>query len=390
MKSIVCVLVVAAAVTGSTSYAQDFDDFDEELSSEEVSSDEGSGEEASGDKESKDGSIDIGGRIHQSNSEASFFYTIPTVRKLTGVGDVLKPGVAEWEPALEGRYYPLGTVFRTTGADSKMEVRFGIECSVTILGEGSFQTRKQGLDEKARSITLKGGIIRVNLPGNLPEGKFTIEAPGFSVFNPAGISSYKYVLTGDGDEATIRCNTGSLSVKGRHFHIVSMRAANEVRIRTSQDVLFTGIYGSRGNCICNLDQGMVKITDIETGELHVKAKTLEWKISPQTAVRIHRSVPKIGKNMAVSIMTFDATGAMKNRCAFAENRFEINTGELAPKSKSVQAELVKKAEEVSSDTVVSEVEAVDADVSEEDSSDDSGDDSPSDDSSEDSDADFVF
>ncbi len=382
MKSIVCVLAVAAAVTGMTGHAQDLDDLDEELSSEESSSGESSGEEASGDEGSGDEAIDIGGHIHHSKSEPRFFYTLPVVYKLVGTGDVLKPGVAEWESAQEGRYYPLGTVFRATGADTKMVVRLGLECSATIVGDGSFQTRKQGLDEKSRSITLKGGIVKVKLPRNLPEGKFTIEAPGFSVVNPAGISSYKYVLTGDGDEATIRCNTGSLSIKGRHFHILSMRAANEVRIKTSQDVLFTGIYGSRGDCICNLDQGLVKVTDVETGKSHVDPKTLEWKISPQTAVRIHRSVPEIGKNMAVSIMTFDAAGNMKNRCAFAENRFEINTGELAPKSKAGQAELVKKAEEATSDAVAADAETVDTEASEDDES-SGGDDSSSDDSDDD-------
>ena len=359
MKSIVCVLAVAAALTGMTGYAQDLDDLDAEISSDKSSSGAASGEKRSGDE-----SIDIGGRIHHSKAEPRFFYTLPVVFRLVGSGDVLRPGVAEWESAQEGRYYPLGTVFRTVGADANMEVRLGADCSVTVSGEGSFQTRKQGLDEKSRSITLKGGIVKVALPRNLPEGKFTIEAPGFSVVNPAGISSYKYVLTGDGDEATIRCNTGSLSIKGRHFHIVSMRAANEVRIKTSQDVLFTGIYGSRGDCVCNLDQGLVKVTDVETGESHINPKTLEWKISPQTAVRIHRSVPEIGKNMAVSVMTFDAAGNMRNRCVFAENRYEINTGELAPRSKAGQAELVKKAEEAASDAVAADVETVDTEVQE--------------------------
>ncbi len=382
MKSIVCVLAVAAAVTGMSVYAQDFDELEDELPSEESSSDGDSEEEASDKKESEDGTVDVGEGLQHSKSEIRYFYTLPKVHKLVGTGDVMTPGAFDWTPVEEGRYYPLGSTFRTVGADSKMKVRLGIECSVTIVGEGSFQTRKQGLDEKSRSITLMGGIIQVSLPRNLPEGKFTVEAPGFSVINPAGISSYKYVLTGDGDEATIRCNTGSLSIKGRHFHIVSMRAANEVRIKTSQDVLFTGIYGTRGDYMCNLDQGMVKITDVETGKSHVNPKTLEWKISPQTAVRIHRSIPEIGKNMAVSVMTFDALGNMKNRCAFAENRFEINTGELAPKSKSGQAELVKKAEEATSDAVAADAETVDTEATEgaaEGSEDSSDDDSAADD-----------
>jgi hypothetical protein len=86
-------------------------------------------------------------------------------------------------------------------------------------------------------------------------------------------------------------------------------------------------------------------------------------MSPQTAVRIQRAVPALGKNMSVSVMTFDAAGALKNRCVFAENRFEINSGELAPTSKSGQADLVKKAAEATSDTAAVEAEAVEAEPS---------------------------
>jgi hypothetical protein len=131
-------------------------------------------------------------------------------------------------------------------------------------------------------------------------------------------------------------------------------------LQTSQDALFTGIYGTRGDYICKLDQGLVKIHDVETGESHTEQKFLEWKISPQTAVRIQRAVPEVGENMAVTIMTFDATGNLKNRCAFAENRFEVNSGELAPHDKSSQAELEKKAAEVTSDTGTVETEVVEA------------------------------
>ena len=66
--------------------------------------------------------------------------------------------------------------------------------------------------------------------------------------------------------------------------------------------------------------------------------------------------------MAVTVMTFDAAGNLKNRCAFAENRFEINSGELAPHDKNSQAELEKKAVEVTSDTGTEETEAVETEA----------------------------
>ena len=372
MKSIVRSLAVAAAVSGLSAFAQDIEELDEE----EV---ESSSEAET--TESGEAPIEIGGQLHHQKTEARFFYTLPEVHKLEGVAEFLQPGSETWAPVEEGRHYPLGSSFRSIGKDTRLTVQFGRECSIIAIGEASFGTRAQGLEEKSRAVMLQGGVIAVKLPRNLPEGLFSVTAPGFSVVNPAGESRYRYAKTGDGDRATIRCVTGSLAVEGRHFRILSMRAANEVCIQTSQDMLFTGIYGTRGDYICKLDQGLVKVTDVETGESHINPKFLEWKISPQTAVRIQRAVPEIGKNMSVSVMTFDAAGNLKNRCAFAENRFEINSGEQAPSTKSGQAELVKKAAEVASDTTAVEAEAVETEASEGEESSDSG-------SSDDDDLDF--
>ena len=353
MKSIVRSLAVAAAVSGLSAFAQDIEELDEE----EVSSSETESSEA------EEAPIEIGGQLHHQKAEAKYFFTLPEVHELEGVAEVLKPGAEAWTPAEEGRHYPLGTSFRSVGKDTRLTVQFGRKCNIVIVGEASFGTRAQGLEEKSRAVSLQSGVIAVKLPRNLPEGLFSVMAPGFAVVNPAGESRYRYVKTGDGDRATIRCVTGSLAVEGRHFRILSMRAANEVCIQTSEDLLFTGIYGTRGDYICKLDQGLVKVTDVETGESHINPKFLDWKISPQTAVRIQRAVPEIGKNMSVSVMTFDAAGNLKNRCAFAENRFEINSGEQAPSNKSGQAELVKKAAEVASDTTAVEAEAVETEAS---------------------------
>ena len=362
MKNIARFISVAATVCGLSLWAQDDDVEDDATTTTETTAD--GGEEA-------DVGIDIGGQIHHSKSEPKFFYTLPKAEKLEGSADVLKPGARDWEAAVEGRFYPLGSVFRTIGASTRFTVALGRECSVMIAGEASFGTRGQGLDVKSRAILLKGGVVTVNLPRNLPEGLFFVDAPGFTVVNPAGKSTYRYVKTGDGDKATIRCVTGSLAIEGLHFKILSMRAANEVCIQTSQDALFTGIYGTRGDYICKLDQGTVKSRDVEAGESHTEQKFLEWKVSPQTAVRIQRAVPEIGENMAVTIMTFDAVGNLKNRCAFAENRFEVNSGELAPNDKNSQSELEKKAAEATAETTAVETEAVDA-VPEDDGGDSSG------------------
>ncbi len=289
------------------------------------------------------------------------FHVLPYCRMMEGKGEVFRPGAVEWSPIEEGKYYPLGTIYRTSGQESRLRIMFGNEAEVDIEGEASFGTRALPLGEKSRVVTLVSGTITVKLPRNLPEGLFMVSAPGFKVVNPAGDSRYTYENTGDGDMATIRCVTGSLSVEGRHFKVVSMRAANEIKIRTSQDLLFTALYGSRGDVVTKLDQGRIFVKDFETGENKIEDKVLDWKLSPQTAVRIHRAMPAIGEKMSVTVMTFEASGELKNRCAFSEKTVEVNSGELGPTSKKDREDLEKQAAEAT-ETVAAEIPAAESEA----------------------------
>lgn len=294
--------------------------------------------------------------------QEKFFFALPMCRVLEGTGEVLKPGASEWEAIEEGRYYPLGCSYRTSGVASKLTIRFGAASEVSMSGDASFGTVVQPLGIKSRTLILQSGTIDVKLPRNLPEGLLTVTAPGFSVLNPAGESRYTYLTTGDGDEAVVRCVTGSLAIRGRHFSIPEMHAANEIRIRTSQDILFTGLYGTSGDYIVNLDQGATAIRDFETGKETVSETTLAWKLSPQTAVRIHRAVPEIGKRMAVTVMTFDSAGGLMNRCAFVEGRPELSTGEQGEAAIQAKEAAAKKAADAAeSATVEAEPESTNSD-----------------------------
>lgn len=354
MKTLIRMLAVCSAVTALNTWAQDDDDSDEgsdeatEVSSAET---EGATESAEGDDEAAEGE-------EEPKAKKEKYYTsIPYCRMLDGKAEVLRPGATEWEPIREGKFYALGTTYRTFGAQSQLLIKFGNEVSVEIKGEASFGTRAQPLGEPTRTITLMSGTIKVKLPRNLPDGLFVVTAPGFKVVNPKGDSRYTYEKSpdGDGDTAVVRCVTGDLSIEGRHFKVLSMKAANEVKIRTTQDQLFTGLYGSRGDYIVRLDQGRYLIKDYGTGESHEEEKTLDWKLSPQTSVRIHRAMPALGDKMAVTIMTFEASGELKNRCAFTEHTVEVNSGELGPTSKKDREAIAKKAAEAT-ETVAAEAE----------------------------------
>ena len=366
MKSAVRTLAAfaAAAAFAVPAWAQDADD---ELAAEsEAETSEAEASEAAEGEESG-AEVSSRGEGAAKSAEGRNFTSLPFCRRLEGSAEVLKPGAAGWVAIEEGVFYPLGSSFRTTDDASKLVIQFGNEVQVSLDSAASFGTRMQALGETVRTVLLQGGVISVSLPRNFPQGVFSIVAPGFKVVNPAGESRYAYVRTADGEAAQIRCVTGRLKVEGRHFTFPELKAADEIKIRTSQDLLFTGLYGNRGDCMVLLDQGLKKVKNYATGETTIENKPLEWPLSPRTAVRIHRALPAIGERMSVTVMTFDAAGALKNRCAFAEGREDVNSGELGPTAKRDREELAKRAAEAT------ETVAVEAEPEEESSSDDAAD-----------------
>lgn len=348
MKSMMRAACIAAMVAALTAYAQDedfgFDDVGGEAagSSEEAAPEEGGEAPASsagGVGAALEGAAKPTGRL---------FTPLPFCSMLEGTGEVKKPG-GNWEKVEEGRFYPLGSLFRTTDGSSRMAIQFGgkVRGSIALsdstggkrdvdaptvelrYGPACFGTIPQPIGAEKREISLHSGIVTVKMPSAMPDGSFTVATPGFTVYNPKGESRYYYERTNDGEVAVVRCVTRSLAIKGRHFDIPELKVANELKIRTSQDQLFTGLYGKSGDCAVMLDQGQRKvIKDFRTGESEIVSKPLTWKLTPKTAVRIYRAQPALATDMSVTIMTFNANGSMANRCAFTENHPEINSGEL--------------------------------------------------------------
>ena len=353
MKTTVRAIAVASAMTAFTALADEFDEI-----AAAVNSDSGQAEAA---QQQEQGGEADGQSLEQRQAASRFFQALPSCREVSGVAEVRTPGEREWKPAQKDLRYPLGSEFRTVGHGSALCISFGLESYARIAGDAGFVTKIQPLGDPRRAIGLVGGTLRLTLPKNLPEGLFTVNAPGFSAYNLAGVSRYKYRKTGDGDEAYVRCITQTLSVKGRHFDFVGMKAAQEVKIRTSQDLLFTGLYGSRGDVQVVLDQGRVLVKDFATGESKIEDRTLEWTLSPQTSVQIHRAVPALGERLAVNVMTFDTRGDLVNRCSFAEKLFEVNTGEVGPVSKKEREELAKKAADLAA-AQTAEAEATDVEA----------------------------
>lgn len=290
-------------------------------------------------------------------SAKASFTTLPLCRYVEGDAEARLPN-GEWQPAEEGKFYPLGTSFRTRKRE-RLVLAFGADSSATIEGEASFGTRQQGLGSASRTVTLGYGTLQLKLASNLPEGAFFVAAPDFVVNNPAGESRYVFEDKGDGCKTTVRCVTGVLGMKGRHFEIPCMRAADEVVVRSDHDHLTTILYGTSGDYVLKLDQGLCAHDDIgDDGSVKrvAEKRVIDWRLSPATRVVINRAKPAIGENMSVHTMAFDAAGTLKSECSFCEGRAEVNSGELVAKEKVEGEELVKRAAEATETTAAADVE----------------------------------
>lgn len=293
--------------------------------------------------------------------EAKPFTALIRCLRAAGAVQVRKPGEAEWAPAKEGHYYPLGSSMRTlkeAGAFGSVEFSFGPESSLKMEGVAEVATRPIEIGESTRTVVLKSGRVVLNLPRALKDGLFSVAAPYFTCSNLAGESQFDYQPLVDGDEAVVRCVTGTMTLEGRHYKIPHMAAANQVRIRSTSDDLFSWLRGESGDSKVLLDQGMVVEKNFETGEEKDVPKTLEFTLSPRCAIKIFRRRSPVGGNMVVSTMTFDASGEIKNRRAFAEGRSSVNSGELVIAPAAVASVEKEKAKAASEET--EEVEAVEA------------------------------
>jgi len=295
--------------------------------------------------------------VKKSVPKTAAFAPLPFCRQVDGAAEVQKP-MGEWEPAEEGKYYPLGSSFRA-GAECALELAFGAESSARIANGSEFATVEQPYGMPTRTLVLRSGTVDLKLADNLPDGAFFVLAQGFKVKNPVGESKYVMEPNADGEKITVRCVTGTLGIEGRHFDIPQMRAADEIVIRSSHDYLSTQLSGTSGDYIVWLDQGMRMKEEIDDEgnrkSVSEPAKS-EWHLSPSTRVVINRALPAIGTRMSVFVIAFDAAGERKSEFNFCEGRAEINSGELVVKEKTDGEELAKRAAEAAETTESADVE----------------------------------
>ena len=64
-----------------------------------------------------------------------------------------------------------------------------------------------------------------------------------------------------------------------------------------------------------------------SGEEKEQVRKLDYSLTPQCAIKLFRKRSQVGGRVAVSVMTFDPAGEIRNRYTFAEGTAKINFGE---------------------------------------------------------------
>ena len=291
-----------------------------------------------------------------------------------GTVEICPPDSKTWVAAVKGRYYPFGSRVRLVGdgtGDASAKFMVGPKAFITLSGNSTFETRAIKIGEQTRTVLPLAGVVGLDMPRSLKDGLIMVATPDFVCSNIAGESRFECTESNDGREVVVRVVTGSLALEGRHYKIVRMGAANQVRICTSTDALLTSLRGESGDHKVVLDCGVKSILDPDTGANKDVPQTIEYGLSPQCAVKIWRKVSDkaVGGSgrMAVAVQTFDAQGKDKNFRAFFEARSNVNSGELIVPPKDTAKEEAEKSKSAAED-----VEEVSADTTAASSSSDSG------------------
>ena len=278
--------------------------------------------------EGADDAASAGAVASSAKATARHYHALVKLAYANDNVSVKLPRQTEFKPAKEGKFYPNGSTFRVTSSGAEPVVfEFGPEALVKVSGNAEFGTREVSMGGNTRTVTMVSGQISVSLPRTMPTGLFTVAYPNFTVKDLAGESSHELVPSGDGDEAVVHVITGMLAIEGSHYNVARMSAADRVRIRTTGESLFTSLRGESGDYKVTLDQGVTVYRDPIAGTEKDQARKLDYSLTPQCAIKIFRKRSQIGGRMAVSVMTFDPAGEIRNRYTFAEGTSKVNFGE---------------------------------------------------------------
>ncbi len=260
-----------------------------------------------------------------SKPAAKYFHELVRFLSAEAEVSVRLPRQEAFKAAVPGKFYPSGSSFRVSGGAAEFE--FGKEATLKASADSEFSLADAEFGSRSRVVIPVRGSFSVSLPRTMPTGLFSVAYPSFTARDLAGESVHRLAPSGDGDEAEVHVVTGMLAIDGVHYKIGRMSAADRVLIRTTGDKLFTSLRGEAGDYKVTLDQGVSTYRDPVSGEMKRQDRSVDFSLTPQCAIKIFRKRAEVGGRMAVSVMTFDPAGEMRNRFTFAEGEPRLNFGE---------------------------------------------------------------
>ncbi|MDD4018284.1 MAG: FecR domain-containing protein [Kiritimatiellae bacterium] len=262
----------------------------------------------------------------QTPTLAKLFEPLVRVMNIQGACEVKDPDGGKFVPALNNKFYPLGTVLRT-GLGSSAVIIFSAQESVQMLEKSEVTVVCSKKNPEGRIVRLGLGKIKTVLRDNLPEGAFGIETPNATCQNVAGRG--EYLLTTESAIETFQAATitGSARIEGAQYSIPALRAANTINIQTAPDRSLSRLTSVSGDFPIILENGT------ET--------PVSFGMSPKAVVKIWRENAPVGGRPIISTLVVSPTGIARHRFVYAEGRPDLTTGELI-----VPVEADKKEEEL--------------------------------------------
>lgn len=244
-----------------------------------------------------------------TSTQAQSFDVLFRVAGIKGNCQIKKPGAVTFEPALNGKAYPFGTIVRT-GKDGEAVILLSIDdfLKVSPQGELSVSVPEGTPINSNRTVHLEEGKIDISVREGLADKALVIETAAASCDSFTGRSTMELIKHRKPakDQLDLRLqvhtDTGTLRVFGPQFAIPKMRAASAVRIESSASRSITKITNESNEYAVNIDNGTDTPVPLETSAL--------------SAIRICREPATVGGKLVVSVLETAPNGQGKGNFAF--------------------------------------------------------------------------
>lgn len=223
--------------------------------------------------------------------------------RVTGVKAVCqirRPGSAVFEPAINGKAYPLGTAVRTD-ARGEATLLLSADDSFRLLSGSEVTVRAGDGTPANRVVHLENGKIQTDLRDGLPEHALAVESAVASCDAIAKRSDIKLSRQKATQTLEIVTGNGTLSVHGPQFGVPKLKTGCSLRIVSTEDRSETRITNLGGDYKIDLDNAVETPVSLDT--------------STRSAITIRRKAAPVGGKLAVSVFAAGPDG--KGRETFA-------------------------------------------------------------------------